>query len=44
MWKNETMIYLGEEWTERQRNEGKTCKCDTLSLKRINVSLSQKGL
>ena len=24
---NETMKYLGEVWTERQRNEKESCKC-----------------
>ena len=36
---NETLKYLGEVWTEKE-----SCKCDTISLKRINVSCHKRTI
>ena len=41
---NETLKYLGEVWTERQRNERNRVNCDTISLKRINVSCHKRTI
>ena len=39
---NQTMKYLGEVWTERQRNERN--ERNRVSLKRINVSCYKKTI
>ena len=39
---NETMKYLGEVWTERQRNERN--RVHVISLKRINVSCHKRTI